>query len=419
MIQLLIYVISFLSLFLAVFWIFVLFFEEDKLHNKTKTKFFPSVSVIIPAYNEAETINSTLHSLLEADYPRNKLEIIVVANNCTDNTAEEVRKVKSSRVKLLEASWGKNIINGKAHAQNIGLRHAKGDMIVIMDADTIVQKDTIERMASDFEDQKLGLVASGVKIHEPKNFLEKLQWFEFLSVTLIRRLMSSLSVLFITPGAFNMYRKSAVNAVGGFDESTLTEDLDLAVHLLHDGYKVQSQLDAIVYARAMRTPRAFHYQRIRWSRGFFAATLKYRDMLFNPKYGMLGQFMMPMLFIVPWILMLIVSTIIYSTLLKSYDCLMFLLAVGKNISAYISTIPLDQMFINTDIQITLFTLTIALCGIILLSKAHIHLKEKLRYPIAAFIFLTFYQFLLSSYWLMALCYELVGAKKVWRGAQRW
>lgn len=419
--QLLIYLISFISLFLAIFWIFTLFFEEDKIHQKPKAKRFPAVSVIIPAYNEAETIGATLRSLLKADYPKNRFEIIVVANNCSDNTAEEVRKVKSSKIKLLEVFWDKGaIINGKAHAQNIGLKHAKGELIVVMDADTIVQKDTLGLMAPYFEDAKLGLVASGVKIHEPRNFLEKLQWFEFLSITLLRRLMSSLSVLFVTPGAFNMYKKSAVEEVGGFDENTLTEDLDVAVHLLHDGYKVKSQLDAVVYAKAMRTPRAFHFQRVRWSRGFFAAMLKYRDMLFNPKYGMLGQFMMPMLFVIPWILIAVVSTVLYNILLNVYAGLLFILTVGRNIGIYIPPkLTIKKLFFSADVQIMLFTLIMAICGIFLLLKAHKHLKEKMRYPITALIFLTFYQFLLSAYWLIALCYELVGAKKIWRGAKRW
>jgi len=416
--QLLVYLISFISLFLAIFWIFVLFFEEDRIHQNPKAKRFPLVSIIIPAYNEAETIGATLQSLLRADYPKNKFEIIVVANNCSDNTAEEVRKIKSSKIKLLEVFWDKGI-NGKAHAQNIGMKYAKGEMIVIMDADTIVQEDTLSLMVPYFEDPKIGMVASGVKIHEPKNFLEKLQWFEFLSITLLRRLMSSLSILFVTPGAFNMYKKSAVEAVGGFDETTLTEDLDLAVHLLHDGYKVRSQLDAIVYAKAMRTPKAFHFQRVRWSRGFFAAMLKYRDMLFNPKYGMLGQFMMPTLFVIPWILIVLVSIVLYNLLLNAYNALLFILTVGRNLDIYLPELTFKKLIFDVDVQIVMLTIIMAIFGIFLLFKAHKHLKEKLRYPITALIFLTFYQFLLSAYWLIALCYELVGAKKVWRGKKRW
>jgi len=182
---------------------------------------------------------------------------------------------------------------------------------------------------------------------------------------------------------------------------------------------VQSQLDAIVYAKAMRTPRAFHIQRIRWSRGFFAAMLKYRDMLFNKKYGLLGQFMMPISFTVPWILIAVVSTIIYNTALSAYRNIFFISTVGKDLFAYLPNLTFENLLFTTNIQITLFTAAVAACGIVLMLKAHKHLKENLRYPFTALIFFTFYQFVLSAYWLIALCYELIGAKKVWRGVERW
>lgn len=419
MLEILVYIVSFVSLFLAIFWISVLFFEDKKIDkNPPESNYFPTITMLIPAYNEAETIGGTLKSLLAMDYPKDKLDIIVVANNCIDNTADEVRKVESDKIKLIEISFDKSkIINCKAHAQNLALPHAKGELVTVMDADAIVQENALKLIVPIFQDENIGLVASSVKIKDPKSILEKLQWFEFLSATFIRRLMASFSVLFMTSGAFNVYRKSALELVGGFDNTTLTEDLDIALHLLQNFKKVQSNLDAVIHVRGMKTLKSFHAQRVRWNRGFFAAMLKYRNMIFNKKYGFLGQFMIPIFFAVPIMLIGAVSSITYSLAISLYKGAAVLSEAGR----YFMNIPtsLQQSVWTTNMQILVPTIFLILCGSFILFNAHKYLKETPKYPIAGLLFLTVYQFALSAYWLIALCYELFGAKKIWRYEQRW
>lgn len=412
--EVLVYVISFISLYLVVFWINTLYLEEGSIHKNKPPKKYPFISIVVPAWNEEKTIAKTIKSLLKLDYPKNKLEILVVANGCTDNTAGVVRSFKSKKIKLIETP-----IPGKARAQNIGLKHAKGELVAITDADSIVKGNSLKLLVPHFEDPKMGVVFSSLKVEKPKNVLEKLQWFEYLSITLLRRVMSSLAVLFVAPGAFNLYRRKTILKLGGFDENTLTEDIEIATRLLHSGYKVESQLDSVTRVKVPKTPQAFHSQRVRWCRGFISTIIKYKDMLFNPKYGLLGTFIMPLSIILPILIIGIVVLALYTTSIKIYDFLFYLWIVRETLFQQLPAIQLKSWLLGTNALIVFPMIVMIACGAYLLVKSHKHLKVKLKYPFTVVIFFIAYQFLLSIYWLIALIYEAAGAKKTWRGEIRW
>ena len=155
------WIVSFIGLFLGVFWINLLFVKESK---KIKMKKLPIVSVIVPAYNEEKTISRTISSLLGLNYPRGKLEVIVVDDGSTDNTVSIVKKFRN--VKLI---FNKHRGVGKASAVNAGLKIAKGEFLGVLDADSEAGRNSLINALEYFSSNKVGCVITPIKVVETKN----------------------------------------------------------------------------------------------------------------------------------------------------------------------------------------------------------------------------------------------------------
>ncbi len=413
------YVICFLSLLFAFIWISTLSVMRKEIIEVKKTDKFPFISMIIPAWNEEEMIGETLKSLLAAGYPKDKFEVIVVANNCTDKTADVVRTFKDKSVKLMEVFWDRRkFMNSKSHAENLALAKARGEIVGVMDADSIVTPDVFALMAPHFQNNAVGAVISTVKVYQPQNFLEKIQWAEFIVGNLLKRLMSLLGVFFITSGACNLYRKDVLQKLGGFDEESMTEDAEVATRMLYNKYEVISQMNAVVYARAAKTVKAFHTQRLRWFRGLLAIMFKYRNVLFNKEYGALGFIFF--LYLSIFGMLVLVDVLLVLTLVRlAANIFYFVAGGGQEVLPY-SLSFLKQYIFTANIVFVAFTFAILLCGIYLLVHSHKYLKESpWKYPLATITFLTFYQMLIAMYWLLAIIYEMAKTKKLWRGKTRW
>src|SRR3989338_5097223 len=405
--KLVLYVSSFISLFMAIFWISILFLEEGSLEEqKWDKKYAPLVSILIPAHNEEDVIAATLDSALQVDYPKTKREIIVLANACTDRTEEIVKSYKEKGVKLISIKEP-----GKGYAVNIGLEKLKGEFTVILDADSIATPNLLEVLLPKFNDPNVGGVKTSIKVWKPENFLEKLQWFEYMAVGLTHKLMSVLDILYLTPGVFSIYRTDALRKVGGFDENILTEDIEIAVRLLHNGYKIKSSLEAMPFTKVPHTLKGYHSQRLRWARGFFATMLKHKEMFFKKEFGLLGLFMLPISFIMPILVILSTIVVAYTLLDIVFKSLFVKLLTGEffyNLSAPV-----------LDFSALFWTVILVIFGIYVLYKSIKLFREKAFYPVAGFLFFTAYPFVKSFYWFLGAIYELAGVKKVWRGDVRW
>ena len=167
----------FLLLFLSIFWLLVLFSsneEEDKRRKKNnKLKKHPFFTAIVPAFNEEKSIKETLISLLNLDYPKNKIEIIIVNDGSTDRTKEIVEDViKSNPSREIILINQKN--KGKGRAMNKGLRKARGEFFACLDADSFVAPDALKVMLPMFEsDEKVGAVCPLLKVKGPRSILQK------------------------------------------------------------------------------------------------------------------------------------------------------------------------------------------------------------------------------------------------------
>jgi peptidoglycan-N-acetylglucosamine deacetylase len=249
----------------------------------------PFVSVIVPAYNEEFVIAGTMRSLLKSDYEN--YEIIVVDDGSHDRTSEVVRENfgDDQRVRLFTEANA-----GKANALNFGLRYAKGEVIVALDADTQFPAGTIRALARRFSDPSMGAIAGNAKVGNRINIVTRWQALEYITAqNMDRRAFASLNCITVVPGAVGAWRRDLIERVGGFASETLAEDQDLTLQIRKLGYKIGYEEAAIGWTEAPDRLRLLARQRFRWAFGTLQCMWKHRDALFRPRYGALGFVAMP------------------------------------------------------------------------------------------------------------------------------
>lgn len=253
-------------------------------------QYSPSVSVVVPAFNEALVISRTIDSLLAQDYEA-EFEIVVVDDGSSDATYAVARASHEDdpRVAIYSKPNG-----GKASALNYGIARARGEIVVGLDADTLFLSDTLRKLVAPLADPTVGAVAGNAKVGNRINVITRWQAIEYVvSQNIDRRAFSLLNCITVVPGAVGAWRKSLVKEVGGFSEDTLAEDQDLTLAIRRNGASIAYADDAIAYTEAPDTFGGLAKQRFRWSFGTLQCMWKHRDALFRPRYGTLGMIAMP------------------------------------------------------------------------------------------------------------------------------
>jgi cellulose synthase/poly-beta-1,6-N-acetylglucosamine synthase-like glycosyltransferase/peptidoglycan/xylan/chitin deacetylase (PgdA/CDA1 family) len=261
----------------------------------------PMVSVLIPAYNEESVIVETVRAALSSQYA--KLEVLVVDDGSQDRTAELVRQGfgRDPRVRLLTQPN-----HGKPSALNHGLSEATGEIIVSIDADTIVDAEAVPRMVRHFADPKVGAVAGNVKVINRQRWITRWQALEYItSQNLEKRAFDLLNCIPVVPGAVGAWRADLLRHHGGFSGDTVAEDTDLTLLIRRHGWKIVYDEDAIGRTEVPETVDALVRQRFRWTFGTLQAVWKHRDVTCNPRYGTLGWITIPNIFLFQIVLPLV------------------------------------------------------------------------------------------------------------------
>ena len=250
---------------------------------------FPSVSVIIAAYNEEKVINRTVEALLNSDYPN--LEVIVVDDGSKDATSDVVLAAYGNhpKVRVLRKPNG-----GKASALNRGLQAARGEIFVSLDADTLFARDTVSRLARHFGDPKVGAVSGNVRVGNAHNIWTRWQSLEYTtSQNFDRRGYDLLNCITVVPGAVGALRRDAVLAVGGYTSDTLAEDTDLTWKLRRAHWRIVNDNSAMAYTEAPETLQNLAKQRFRWAFGTLQCLWKHQDAV--GRHGAFGWLALPSL----------------------------------------------------------------------------------------------------------------------------
>lgn len=249
----------------------------------------PSVTAIVPAYNEASVVTKTVRSLLSSKYKN--LKIIVVDDGSSDGTADVVRKAfgRDSRIEVVSKPNG-----GKWSALNTGLALASDEIVVMLDADTIFDPDAIGLLVRHFEDPSVGAVCGHAVVGNRVNMLTRFQALEYATnQNLDRRALELVNGITVVPGAIGAWRRAALQGIGGYEADTLAEDSEATVRLIRAGWRVVCEPLAVARTEAPETIRQFMKQRLRWMFGTFQVACKNVDIIFQGKPKGLAYFGLP------------------------------------------------------------------------------------------------------------------------------
>lgn len=264
-------------IYLACFFM-LSFLERESKVLPVVTK-WPMMTILIPAYNRGSSLRTCLQKVLAMEYP-GKREIIVINDASTDQTKEILAEFKGE---IRVITNPKNI--GKARSLNNALRFAKGELVTAIDGDSFPAPDCLVRMVPHFyANKEIGGVTTIVRVNNRNGILQHIQELEyFLAFGLHNSVLSAHDAIYVTPGPLSMYRKTALDEMGGWDPTNITEDMEITFHLHSLGYKVVLEPNAHVYTDVPTTIPALWRQRKRWSFGSWQTMFKYRHELFSPK----------------------------------------------------------------------------------------------------------------------------------------
>lgn len=331
--------------------------------KKKQPKYQPSFTVLVPAYNEKNTILRCVHSVIQNQYPKDKLDVIVLDDGSTDGTPDIVENYKRLyKVTNLQIVRLKN--SGKANVLNYGLKNCtKGKLVMCLDSDSYLKEDAISKMVKYFADPYVATAASNVKIIDNGTLLNLIQKFEYLICYQMKRALTVANIEYIIGGIGSTFRKSTLEKVGFYDTDTVTEDIDLTMKIIRNGnkkYQAVYAADSIAYTESVLTVRDLIKQRFRWKWGRCQTFFKNKKMFFNSDkkyskaltffylpfaiYGDIAYFFEP----------LMISYILYITI--RYNDLITFLTAFIVISIYIAFNIVFEETIKTKDKILLLTI---------------------------------------------------------------
>ena len=304
--------------------------QQEALKNVFQKDHYIPISIIVPAYNEEVTVVETVHSLLELEYTL--YEIVVVDDGSTDATSQKLieafdmkpirrpvqRKIMCRPVEFVYEAVCDNISltlirkknGGKADSLNMGINACRYPYFICMDADSVLQYDSLSKIVKPvLEDENVIAVggairpSNGVEISHgrvvqyklPSNLIACMQVLEYdRSFLASRILFDKFNGSLIISGAFGLFKKEAVIYAGGYDPTTMGEDMELVVKL-HDyyvsndlTYHIRYATDAVCWSQVPERLGDLCKQRRRWHLGLFQSMWKHRIMLANPKFGLIS-----------------------------------------------------------------------------------------------------------------------------------
>lgn len=292
------------------------------------------ISLLVPAYNEVETITTSVRSLLTLRY--SEYEVIVINDGSSDATLQrliddfglhQIERLATARLPtspiraVYESSThdGLYVIDkkngGKADALNAGINHARGSVFCAMDADTILESDALARIVRPFLEDATTIavggivrIANGCTVDEglisdvrlPKAWIARFQVLEYLRAFLASRVgWDAFGGTIIISGAFGAFRRSIAVSAGGFATDTVGEDMELVVRLHRYArdrslrYRIGFVADPVAWTEVPEQTRQLAAQRDRWQRGLAEVLWRHRSMMFRNRYGVVGWAAMP------------------------------------------------------------------------------------------------------------------------------
>jgi len=272
-------IITFIALIPGFMYMFLLVgFLIDKRPTPKPLTEYPDITILIAAYNEEDYILQTLTSVKAQDYP-GKITTILIDDGSTDNTNAIANSADCKNLLIL-----KNNHEGKSSSLNLGLAHSKDEIIITIDGDTYLAKDSITQIVTQFmsDPPNTAAIAGSIYVKNSRaSFMAKLQeWEYFHSIAAIKRNQSLFQGTLVAQGAFSIYRKKCLLEAGGWSKY-VGEDIVLTWFFLQEGYRVGFCEKAFAFTNVPTSYKQFFHQRSRWARGMLEAFVHNPKILFK------------------------------------------------------------------------------------------------------------------------------------------
>jgi cellulose synthase/poly-beta-1,6-N-acetylglucosamine synthase-like glycosyltransferase len=404
------YGITFLAVYVQVFF-FVTFLERRRELGKSASKpmplkEYPRVAVIVPCWNEEKTIHGTIESLLALEYPKDKLELIIVDDGSTDTTWQEILMYENHpQIKIFHKENG-----GKHTAVNFGIEQTDTEFVGCLDADSFVSPDALQRIMTMYaSNPAIMAVAPSIIIHKPRTLLQHIQKIEYNMGIYIKKMLAFLNAIHVTPGPFSIFKREVFTKLGGFKKAHNTEDMEIAYRMQQAHMKIEHCHTAHVYTVAPDTFIKLYKQRLRWIYGFIQNTLDYKHLIFRKKHGNFSFFTLPSGVISISAAVFIFGSLVYNFIVFLLDKITQWRAVGINLSP--ASFQFDWFYINTQ---TIMFVVVILYSLLIFAVAMGSRmgKQKLNFHIISYIVV--YSFIAPLWLMKAIWNSLTSRKPSWR-----
>ncbi|MCL4396840.1 glycosyltransferase family 2 protein [Candidatus Parvarchaeota archaeon] len=390
--------IVFVLLVLSIFWIFYFFDINHEIkkeeENELKIKEFPSVAVLIPAIYEGKRLRETIENVKQTSYPN--YNIYVVLNK--SSTKETVKAATAKGVKVIKAPF-----DGKARVMNYAIRNYINEkFLLVLDADTFIEKDLMTRLVYHFKNKKVAAVVSSVKVYKPKKVVEYLQYYEYLLSILARKALSKIGGLVIIHGAGSMFNTEILKKIGYFDDNNYSEDMEIGMRILTQGYRVESSVKAISYTVVPNTLRKLFKQRVRWFSGFFFNVLKYRKTALDSKRNDIWKIALPFMLVSIFLSFFVIIGITYTVVVFLLPAYGILSNTGLSFFTSYFLPQISFLTLDTRIFLELVGAGIGIFSIIYSLLTIDHKFKAVKDFFGILGYMTFYSFFLSFVWLYSL-----------------
>lgn len=404
-----VYVLLYISLYFEVF--LLLSFLAHKRRGGLQAPVLaevhalPSTTIIVPCYNEERTVGKTITSLLNLEYPQDKLKIVVVDDGSKDKTLAIARTFETDpRVQVLHKQNG-----GKASAMNLALSQCDTELIGCLDADSFVFPNAMHLIATQFNTHpEMSAVTPAIMVDSPKNILQMIQRAEYMVGVFLKRVFGMLDAIVVTPGPFSIFRTEAIREAGEWKHAHGTEDFEMGMRLQSMHKRIGNEPLAQVLTVSPNTLYKLYRQRLRWVYGFLMNTWDYRYMVGNAHYGNVGLFILPTAILSVFGAVYLFMLTLYTLGTHIVDVFIRFMTVG--FSWHMPSINLFYLNITTMLFIV-----VVLVGIILFILHHASEMSKVRVRIHdTILYLALYGFIAPLWLTSALARALIGREATWR-----
>lgn len=419
-VSLIIYVFMFFLVYYQVFILLTFFEHKHKFSRKPKEhpltdSELPAVTILVPVFNEEKTVEKTIRSLLNLNYPAEKLFISIVDDGSKDNTWNLIQQyAETPNVQIHRKENG-----GKYTALNYGIAQCETNFIGCLDADSEVHPDALRYIIPNFANREVMAVTPSMKIKKPDSIIRLMQNAEYNMGIFLRKIMELIDAQYVTPGPFSIFRKQVFAQIGNYKHAHNTEDLEMALRMQNSHMKIVCEDKAVVYTVGPKSFPKLYKQRVRWTGGFIQNAMDYKHMIMNPKYGNLGMLVLPLTFFIMVGTLFALGYSAYSLTFKLLDLIRNFNIIGwgdpymlANTSPSVSNL-IDWLYYHLHAT---FLLSVLTYGLIIFSiwagKRIANVKDTSKMDI--FYFIVLYS-LLSPIWLIKSVYNTIRRRDaVWR-----